>query len=217
LGNRLRNISVLRPEWLYDCEEKGRAVPMLRRHLFFAGIDLQTSLSKSFDVYGDSWVSPADAESLVHCFRTMDDMASQGDLDVRGAVADKDEFEFAVTRSMRKAGSVFWGVRVVLPNAACNPNAMDLRPLLECFGATVIDAAAGNAWTNAHPETCGEFLGQLYKLVEAKKSTQGSRCCDLDDNSVLVNEQGRSVGPIIVSDDWVHACIREKKLLVAFV
>jgi ATP-dependent DNA ligase len=220
-GNRLGNVSVLRPDWFHECERKGYAVPILRRHLFFASRDLNAILSEEFDIFGDGWVTPTSVDSLTHCFGVMDAMVLSGEFDGNPQTAKDENIECAVSRSMRKAGSLFWGLYFYVPQQRYRHLLIAAELLLDAYGAVLLDKRSGERQeaTENRLRRMSEGAVTLHVLVEKSPNPDTESAQDFDPHAFSINA-GMSLDLAqmsFVSSRWVNTCLREKALVPAFV
>jgi hypothetical protein len=222
--------SIIRPGWLDECELQNTAVPLHRKHVFFANKHLEARLSLHADIYGDRWTAPTTKDSFIASMVEMDEMADRGQLP--RSVPDTDsDIENSVSDAMRAAGAIFWGVSVYIP--PFHPS----------------DDSNLEAWTDerkgvdsklkaSHESEAGKFALRAFEgarilirffggkvVTEFQSNVKG--CYLVLHDPTLVAEQDAATSRmrkasgrndfICVSDTWVQTCVDECRLVPPFV
>lgn len=192
--------SILRPEWLTECENTRSAVPLKRKHVFYANEQLDAMLSRHTDIYGDPWTPTTTSASFIASLTEMDEMMSRKELPRAPAVEDA-VIEKHVSNGMRAAGMCFWGICAYFPTseeAGHSPTCTSTQALIRFFGGNITNSI-GHGRQASHVvvhESCP--LAELEYL------------------SSRALEDGIS-NVVFVSNTWVQRCVDERRLLIPFV
>lgn len=217
-------ISILRRAWLEECEEQGKRVPIERHHVFFASTDLNKSLLRDKDIFGDPWRAPPTRATFLDCLTEMDRMKSRGDLPVvprtmDSGTADGKAIEKSVAKAMLSSGALFWNLTAssaTLGTAHAPLQASSL--LFRFFGGTFIgnsvqccnnDADEGPGEMDTSPEQ--DVRDATHILVAESTTAASYQTIKESIGSPLARDCA------FVSCAWVQACIDVKTVLPAFV
>jgi DNA ligase 4 len=191
--------SIVRPEWLGDCEAQNAAVPLKRGHVLLAGRDLERRLLQHADAYGDPWTEATTADTFLACMAEMEARVARGELDADVA-EDDPQIEAAVLDGMRASGAVFWGLVAWVPPASRPPPLLAAQLLFKLFGGDVV----------AHGADAGHPPVTHVLLAEATSPDQ----CD------ALRAAGHATAApdrVLVSDVWVQVCADRERLVAPFV
>eukprot|EP00173_Palmaria_palmata_P004959 Plantae.Rhodophyta-Palmaria_palmata.ctg786.p1 GENE.Plantae.Rhodophyta-Palmaria_palmata.ctg786~~Plantae.Rhodophyta-Palmaria_palmata.ctg786.p1 ORF type:complete len:545 (+),score=95.68 Plantae.Rhodophyta-Palmaria_palmata.ctg786:489-2123(+) len=223
-NSRACYLSILRPAWLEECEEQGKRVPIERHHVFFASKDLNKTLLRDKDIFGDPWRAPPTRATFLSCLTEMDRMKSSGNLpfvprSMNSSTADGKAIEKTVVKAMLSSGAIFWNLTA--SSAAVGTAQAPLQAaslLFRFFGGTFIGnsdqrrnivADEGPLEMDISPE---QDVRAVTHILVAESTTAASY--------QIIKESIAS--PLtrdcaFVSGAWVQACIDVKTVLPAFV
>lgn len=191
--------SILRPEWLAECERTRSGVAPKRKHLFFANKQLDAELLRHTDHYGDPWAPTTTSKSFLASLAEMDEMQSREELPSPPA-ADDPDIEEVVKQGMRDAGLCFWGILAYFPSTVESSRrhaSTSTQSLIRFFGGEVItELKEGSTPTHVvFPDHCP---------VEEQ---------------ALLSEKLRGAGAVnaaFVSRTWVQKCADAQRFLPPF-